>query len=93
MNDRITFQRNQPPTEQKIARALVRVLLCVSRNLLERLVRGLGDGEGREGDLLQLERYEPDDGCVGYASQCENGVIFCEPRLALPESNAGEEHP
>lgn len=31
------FQRNQPPTEQKIARAFVRVLECVSMNLFGRV--------------------------------------------------------
>jgi hypothetical protein len=40
---RMTFQRNQPPTEQKIAMAFVMVLECVSRNLRSSVYQHLGE--------------------------------------------------
>jgi hypothetical protein len=98
------FQRNQPPTEQKMAMPFVMVLECVSMNLdgVSGCACSVEIEEGNKEDVLHLQADGPDDGCVCYAAEREDGVVFCKQRGPEERKHAevhdhclgrGHEHP
>jgi hypothetical protein len=77
------FQRNQPPTEQKIAMPFIRVLECVSRNLLGTVSHVHERGMGWRGYALHLCTDQDNGRRVRQSTQGVQRIIFSEQCLPV----------